>query len=100
MFEYLVGSKTRRNLLVALWRDGARGTASSLARRSGVPLGASYAELQAMHRAGLARESLDSGHVVYEAESRSPYAATLKKLVSAPTDDRARPMAHLDQQWE
>jgi hypothetical protein len=95
-----VSSKTRRNLLVALWRDGARGTASSLARRAAVPLGASYAELQAMRRAGLARESLDSGRVVYEAENRNPNAAALKKLVSAPLDQRARPTPDLDRRWD
>jgi hypothetical protein len=100
MFEYLVPSKTRRNLLVALWRDGARGTASSLARRAGAPLGASYAELQAMRRAGLAHESLDSGRVVYEAERSSPYAAALKKLVAAASAERARPVPGRGQPWD
>lgn len=100
MLEYLVSSRTRRNLLVALWRDGARGTASSLARRTGVPLGASYGELRAMSRAGLARESLDSGHLVYEAERRSPYAASLKRLVTAPSRE-VRPLEReVDTRWD
>jgi hypothetical protein len=82
MLEYLVTSKTRRRLLTALWKDRARGTASSLARRADVPFGAGYGELKAMSRAGLARESLESGRLVYEADRASPYAAVLEQLVA------------------
>src|SRR5689334_18331525 len=83
MLEYLVPSRTRRSLLVALWRDGLRGTASSLARQTGVPIGATYGELRAMKRARLAHESLESGRLVYEADRRSPYAGALRKLTAA-----------------
>ena len=83
MLEYLVTSATRRRLLLALWRDRARGTASSLARRAGVPFGAAYGELKAMARAGAAREALESGRVVYEAHAQSPYAEALSQLAAA-----------------
>lgn len=99
MFEYLVPSSTRRKLLAALWKDGARGTASSLARRTGVPVGASYGELRAMSRAGLARESVESGRVVYEAERDSPYATALRQLV-APPPKAAKSKRPLAAHWE
>jgi hypothetical protein len=86
VLEYLVSSKIRRRLLTLLWREGARGTASSLARRAGTPIGASYGELKAMNRAGLARATLESGRVVYEAERGSPYADALRKLFSASSE--------------
>ena len=72
MFEYLVSSRTRRELLGALWRDGARGTASSLARRTRVPVGASYGELHAMSRAGLARRSAGVGPARVRSQSEEP----------------------------
>ena len=86
MFSYLVNSKTRRGLLETLWRDASKGTASSLARKAKVPVAPSYGELKAMARAGLARESLESGRLVYEAEWDSPYAGALEQLASAPTE--------------
>jgi hypothetical protein len=89
MFEYLVTSATRRKLLQALWQGRARGTTSSLARRTGVPLAASYGELEAMNRAGLVRESLESGRVVYEANWNSPHASLLEQLVSARSSETA-----------
>jgi hypothetical protein len=100
MLEYLVSSRTRRELLGALWRDGARGTASSLARRTRVPVGASYGELHAMSRAGLARESLESGRVVYEANRNSPYAAVVKQLVSPSAEKHAAPTPEVDSRWD
>jgi hypothetical protein len=100
VFEYLVTSKTRRNLLVTLWRDRARGTVSSLARQSGVPLAASYGELQAMSRAGLARESLESGRLVYEAERNSPCAGALQQLVCAAPSPPAPAKPELDARWD
>jgi DNA-binding transcriptional ArsR family regulator len=83
MLGYLVGSKTRRNLLTALFRDELSGTASSLARRTGSPLAASYRELRAMRQAGLASERVESGQVVYRADARSPFSKALRELVRA-----------------
>lgn len=99
MLSYLVGSAGRRKLLEALWRDGARGTASSLARRTGVPFAQAYTELKAMARADLAREGLESGRLVYDANRRSPYAAALKQLVAPPrTHARRKPAP--DRSWD
>jgi hypothetical protein len=98
VLEYLVPSKVRRQLLELLWRDHARGTASSLARQAGLAFGASYLELQAMAQAGLAQEALEGGRVLYEANTQSPYASTLRKLVAsvAEAPKRPEPNAH----WE
>ena len=84
MLGYLVTSKTRKKLLEALWVDRSVGTVSSLARHAGTPVGASYDELSAMAEAGLARSSVQSGRVVYEANWGSPYAKAFQKLLSAP----------------
>lgn len=99
MLDYLVGSTTRRKLLEALWREDARGTASSLARHAGVPFGAAYGELKAMTQAGVAREALHSGRLVYEANRASPYASALTQLV-APPRKHARAVAAADKRWD
>jgi hypothetical protein len=99
MLEYLVSSRVRRTLLTELWKKRARGTASSLARRLELPFGASYGELKAMTRAGLARESVESGRLVYEAERNSPYASTVEQLVSASASEAAR-RAPASSSWE
>lgn len=81
-------SKTRKKLLEALWVDRSVGTVSSLARHAGTPVGASYDELSAMAEAGLARSSVQSGRVVYEANWDSPYAKAFQELLSAPDPRR------------
>ncbi len=101
MLEYLVSATVRRKLLESLWRDGARGTASSLARQTGTAFAACYSELKAMSRAAVASESLESGRLVYEANRQSPYASALKQLVARPPRKRANAATtKSEQRWD
>ena len=81
MLDYLVHASTRQRLLVALWRDDRRGNVSELAVLAGTSFAGAYAELEAMHAAGLAQRSRSGGSVVYRARLSHPHARLLKELV-------------------
>ncbi len=89
MLTYLIPSAARRKLLVALWRDRERGTASYLARYTNSTFANAYRELKAMNRAGLARRVLEGGREVYEADESLSQARALRALVDA--DPRKEP---------
>ncbi len=55
VLDYLVTSRSRRQLLRALWARGASGSVSELARASGVSFAAAHRELEAMRAADLVR---------------------------------------------
>ena len=63
-----------------LWRDRARGTASSLARQAGLPFGACYRELQAMAAAGR-REVRDLVALVMMHDTILPLGAVIWAVV-------------------
>jgi hypothetical protein len=84
VLAYLVTSKARRRLLELLWRRGATGTASELAKQARISFTSAYRELKLMERFGLAMSSVDDGREVYAAATDHPDADLLRGLVSAP----------------
>jgi hypothetical protein len=80
LLSYLVTSRARRELLVLLWRAGAEGSVSALARRAGVSFAAAHRELVAMRSAGLARSKRQGAAAVYSANPASAHAALLHEL--------------------
>lgn len=91
MLEYLVTSRTRRELLRRLWLHGDRGSVSALARASGVSFAAAHRELEAMKAAGLACVERHGLEAVYRAENRHPEAAVLRSLLSPRDGSRELP---------
>ncbi len=89
LLSYLVTSRARRELLRLLWRAGAEGSVSALARRAGVSFAAAHRELSAMRAAGLARTRREGVALVYAANPGSPQAARLRELVM---EDDAAPL--------
>ena len=89
MFDYLVTSRARRELLRRLWSDRDTGNVSALARASGVSFGAAHRELDAMKAAGLAVAERDGVATVYRANLAHPQADTLTALLKAPPVHRA-----------
>lgn len=91
MLDYLVTSKTRRDLLKLLWLNGMSGTASEFAHESGVAFAGAYKELKAMAESGLASLEWRNGKNVYTANRSHPMASLLRKLLrykdSADSDD-------------
>ncbi len=83
MLEYLVTSKVRRRLLLLLWGEGERGTASELAGRIDAAFASTHSELKAMERALLIVAKREDGRDVYAANFDHPEAATLRRLVEA-----------------
>ena len=83
VFDYLVTSRTRRQLLRRLWGDRARGSVSALARASGVSFGAAHRELEAMKAAGLTVAERDGIATVYRANLPHPQADVLTALLKA-----------------
>ena len=90
MLNYLVTSRTRRQLLRRLWADGARGSVSALARASGVSFAAAHRELEAMKAAGLTVAERDGVATVYRANLGHPQAEDLMALLTG------RPSADVD----
>src|SRR5207245_7178158 len=90
MFDYLVTSRARRQLLRRLWVDRASGSVSELARASGVSFAAAHRELEAMKAAGLTVAERDGVATVYRANLVHPQAGVLMALLKAP------PPAHGD----
>jgi DNA-binding transcriptional ArsR family regulator len=82
MFEYLVTSRARRELLRRLWLHGDRASISALARACGVSFAAAHRELEAMKAAGLAVAEREGLEAVYRAERRHPEADVLTSLLS------------------
>jgi hypothetical protein len=93
MLEYLVTSRTRRELLRRLWLRGDRGSVSGLARACGVSFAAAHRELEAMKAAGLACVERQGLEAVYRAEDRHPEAAVLRSLLSTRDGSRELPAA-------
>ena len=83
MFEYLVTSRARRQLLRRLWADRVRGSVSALARASGVSFAAAHRELEAMKAAGLTVAERDGVATVYRANLAHPQADVLTALLTA-----------------
>ncbi len=81
MFDYLVTSRARRQLLRRLWDDGASGSVSALARESGVSFAAAHRELDAMKAAGLAVAERDGVATVYRANRAHRQADVLAALL-------------------
>jgi predicted transcriptional regulator len=89
LLSYLVTSRTRRELLLLLWRDRCEGSVSALARRARVSFAAAYRELGAMRTAGLARSRREGVATVYQANPDCPHAAILRRLLAAGFRERA-----------
>ncbi len=83
MFEYLVTSRARRQLLRRLWADRVSGSVSALARASGVSFAAAHRELEAMKAAGLTVAERDGAATVYRANRAHPQADVLTALLTA-----------------
>ena len=83
MFDYLVTSRARRQLLRRLWADRASGSVSALARASGVSFAAAHRELEAMKAAGLTLAERDGVATVYRANLAHPQADVLTALLTA-----------------
>lgn len=83
MFDYLVTSRARRQLLRRLWADRASGSVSALARASGVSFAAAHRELEAMKAAGLTVAERDGVATVYRANLAHPQADVLTALLTA-----------------
>jgi hypothetical protein len=83
VFDYLVTSRARRQLLRRLWADRLSGSVSALARSSGVSFGAAHRELEAMKAAGLTVAERDGVATVYRANLAHPQADVLTALLTA-----------------
>ena len=83
MFDYLVTSHARRQLLRRLWGDGASGSVTALARASGVSFAAAHRELEAMKAAGLTVAERDGVATVYRANRAHRQADVLAALLKA-----------------
>jgi hypothetical protein len=81
MLEYLVTSRSRRELLRRLWTDGDSGSVSALARGCGLSFTAAHRELQAMEAAGLAIAERRGAAIEYRAERRHAQAQVLVALL-------------------
>jgi hypothetical protein len=80
VLAFLVTSKARRRLLLALWVDGSEGTASSLARRVYISFASAYRELRAMHRWQLVITRASDDGIVYAANRAHPDADAMITL--------------------
>jgi hypothetical protein len=83
VFDYLVTSRARRQLLRRLWVDKVSGSVSSLARASGLSFAAAHRELEAMKAAGLTVAERDGVATVYRANLDHPLAEVLMSLLTA-----------------
>jgi len=84
VFDYLVTSRSRRQLLRRLWADRTSGSVSTLARAAGVSFAAAHRELEAMKAAGLTVAERDGVATVYRANLDHPQADVLTALLAAP----------------
>jgi DNA-binding transcriptional ArsR family regulator len=91
MFEYLVTSRARRQLLRRLWVDGASGSVSALARAAGVSFATAHRELDAMKAAGLALAKREGVATVYRANVAHRQAEVLRSLLAGSPDTRTTP---------
>jgi hypothetical protein len=82
MLDYLVTSRTRRELLRRLWSDGESGNVSELARSCGSSFAAAHRELEAMKVAGLALVERQGASLEYRANRRHPQAVALVSLLA------------------
>ena len=82
MLPYLVTSASRRRLLELLWRYGASGSASQLAKRVRVPFATAYRELKLMRDFNLVAVRVEDGREVYSAANDHPDAELLRRLVT------------------
>jgi hypothetical protein len=90
MLDYLVTSRTRRELLRHLWGQGESGNVSELARACGVSFAAAHRELEAMKAAGLALAERQGTSLEYRADRRHSQADVLISLLTpAPGGGRA-----------
>jgi hypothetical protein len=102
LLSYLVTSRTRRELLLLLWRDRCEGSVSALARRARVSFAAAYRELGAMRTAGLARSRREGVATVYQAKPDSPHATILRRLLdegAVAVPRRVSPEAAVARTW-
>jgi len=77
-----VTSTARRELLRILWRDGAIGTVSELARLAHVGFASAYRELNAMKQVGLVSVERPGGaSEIFRANRASPVAPAIETLV-------------------
>jgi hypothetical protein len=83
VFDYLVTSRARRQLLRRLWVDRVSGSVSALARASGVSFAAAHRELEAMKAAGLTVAERNGVATVYRANLAHPQADVLTALLKA-----------------
>ena len=90
MFDYLVTSRARRQLLRRLWAERVRWSVSALARASGLSFAAAHRELDAMKAAGLTVAERDGVATVYRANLAHPQADALTALLAP------RPAGHDD----
>jgi len=81
VLQFLVTSKARRRLLLLLWVEDARGTASELADEAGLAFATAHAELKAMRQFGLVRVERDGRRDVYRANFEHPEGDALKTLL-------------------
>jgi hypothetical protein len=89
LFSYLVTSRARRLLLRLLWREGAVGGVSELARQAGVSFASAHRELAAMRTEGLARAHRAGAELVYRANPHYREAGLVRRLL----EDHARSSA-------
>jgi hypothetical protein len=83
VFDYLVTSRARRQLLRRLWADRVSGSVSALARASGVSFAAAHRELEAMKAAGLTVAERHGVATVYRANLAHPHARVVMALLKA-----------------
>jgi hypothetical protein len=85
MFEYLVTSRIRRELLRLLWIRRTRGSMRELALACGFSTAAVRRELELMERAGLAESERVGNAHLFRANHESEHAGLLLQLLGAPT---------------
>ncbi|MCK5690833.1 winged helix-turn-helix transcriptional regulator [Myxococcota bacterium] len=81
MLQYLFPSSTRRKLLLALWGQDIKGSASELARLLDLSFAAVYTELISMKKAGLAVHTVYGSSKVFAANLDHPKASLLRSFL-------------------
>jgi hypothetical protein len=90
LLQYFVTSRVRRNLLRALWAEGAEGSVSDLSRTARVSFAAAHRELEDMRTAGLAHCERMANRVVYRANMGHPQARLVRELVKGMAEELAQ----------
>jgi DNA-binding transcriptional ArsR family regulator len=86
LLNFLVTSKTRKDLLSLLWKEGLEASGHQLARLANSAYSSVHAELEAMKREGLVHSRTEGRSEVFAKSSAYPFKNVLLELLQARED--------------